>query len=66
MQYPTFDFPNLMHKTECDRASARRPLSAETRANSMQYDGETRTTAISQNFFVGRFEITLFSQNAAG
>jgi hypothetical protein len=31
-----------------------------------QYGAESRTTAISQNSFVGRFETTLFSQNAAG
>jgi hypothetical protein len=39
---------------------------AKTGINSRQYGTETRTTAISQNSFVGRFETTLFSQNAAG
>jgi hypothetical protein len=31
-----------------------------------QYGAETRITAISQNSFVRRFEIRLFSQTAAG
>jgi hypothetical protein len=45
--------------------AASQPQSGKTRANSMQYDGETATTAISQNFFVGWFETGLFSKNAA-
>jgi hypothetical protein len=46
--------------------SARNLQTTKTRANSGQYGAETRTTAISQNSFVGRFETTPFSQNAAG
>jgi hypothetical protein len=47
-------------------ASAPPPPGGETRINTDQYGGETGMTAISQNFFVGRFATTLFSQNAAG
>jgi hypothetical protein len=53
-----------MLERNCHWGSAPRPPSGETRFNLRQYDGEIGMTAISQNFFVGRFEITLFSQNA--
>jgi hypothetical protein len=38
----------------------------KTRVNCGQYGAETTKPAISQNSFVGGFETTPFSQNAAG
>jgi hypothetical protein len=49
-----------------ERQRIPRPIiDQRTRINLRQYDGEITTTAISQNFFVGRIATTLFSQSAA-
>jgi hypothetical protein len=37
----------------------------KSRFNSRQYEGERSLTAISQNFFVVSFDVTLFSQSTA-
>jgi hypothetical protein len=45
------------------RDSARWRPAVKARADAAQYDGETGTSAISQNFFVGRFATNSFSKN---